>query len=356
MATNLKRKEIYENRRKKCIEIDTKNYIDYDKMRRDILSQCDENKVFHGDINIRSQELDRLPDLSDITVDGNFDCTRNNLKDLKGSPKKVTGMFDCWRNDLESLDGCPAEVGSGSDLVFYVQNSVLFNPEEIKRAMEKRKKSLNDEKTNKTISNIDEQIYYQRVYNRLKESAKERHIDFNLHKLSILNLLRAKKCYYSGLPITRSQQYTDTLLQSSVDRIDCNKGYVSGNIVACSMLINNLKNSIEHPNSFVAFSENKKIQQKGIEKFCVDDKNVCYFTGIPISDCEGYSKRVFCFLPNSIKVVACSFLAYRHRKEIIKYNLDRKLLNKTIKKILKNENRNKNRNIQSSETFSTLDS
>ena len=46
-------------------------------------------------------------------VNGSFSCgCCDNLKNLKGSPKKVTGMFTCaFCDDLESLEGGPVEVG-----------------------------------------------------------------------------------------------------------------------------------------------------------------------------------------------------------------------------------------------------
>lgn len=78
------------------------------------------------DISNRGNRL--LPDLSFVTVDGDFNCSNNNLTSLenmpqfiggafycndnqltslKGGPKKVGGVFNCRSNQLRSLDGAP---------------------------------------------------------------------------------------------------------------------------------------------------------------------------------------------------------------------------------------------------------
>ncbi|MBZ4042586.1 hypothetical protein [Flavobacterium hibisci] len=40
-------------------------------------------------------------------VSGDFDCSRMNLRSLKGSPKEVGGVFNCTFNQLESLAYVP---------------------------------------------------------------------------------------------------------------------------------------------------------------------------------------------------------------------------------------------------------
>ncbi len=45
------------------------------------------------------------------SVGGYFSCSRNILKSLKGGPKEVGGDFDCHYNQLTSLEGCPEKVG-----------------------------------------------------------------------------------------------------------------------------------------------------------------------------------------------------------------------------------------------------
>ena len=44
------------------------------------------------------------------TVGGNFDCGSNNLTSLAGAPETVGGNFDCDNNNLTSLEGAPQTV------------------------------------------------------------------------------------------------------------------------------------------------------------------------------------------------------------------------------------------------------
>ena len=49
------------------------------------------------------------------SVDGSFDCSSNQLTTLVGSPTSVGGYFDCHNNNLETLAGCPTSVGKWFD-------------------------------------------------------------------------------------------------------------------------------------------------------------------------------------------------------------------------------------------------
>ncbi len=69
--------------------------------------------VIHGDVNIMNMGLTELPDMSTITVEGDFYCGHNRLKSLKGAPRCVKGGFDCHDNELETLEGGPLDVGYG---------------------------------------------------------------------------------------------------------------------------------------------------------------------------------------------------------------------------------------------------
>ena len=54
-------------------------------------------------------------------VNGDFDCSYNNLSSLEGCPKEVVGHFDCSHNKLSSLEFAPERVRSS----FYCQNNSL---------------------------------------------------------------------------------------------------------------------------------------------------------------------------------------------------------------------------------------
>ena len=61
-----------------------------------------------GELDLRNRNLIELPEiLKDITVNGYFDCSHNNLISLKNSPKSVGGSFICNGNELTSLEGAP---------------------------------------------------------------------------------------------------------------------------------------------------------------------------------------------------------------------------------------------------------
>ena len=94
-----------------------------------------------GDIDISNMKLEELPDLSTVTVLGFFDCSKNNLKSLKGCPSRVKDFF-CGFNDLTSLEYGPVSAR--------VYSCFCNNLETLKGAPEKVEKfvcSFNDLET-----------------------------------------------------------------------------------------------------------------------------------------------------------------------------------------------------------------
>jgi len=61
--------------------------------------------IYKGNLLLERMQLTELPDLSNVTVDGDFFCGQNKLTTLKGAPQKVMGVFDCSYNPLTSLQG-----------------------------------------------------------------------------------------------------------------------------------------------------------------------------------------------------------------------------------------------------------
>jgi len=82
--------------------------------------------------------------------------------------------------------------------------------------------------------------------NKAKD-AKVRGQDFDLGLLSFVNMMKGKKCQYSGIKLDNS--VVDGPFFPTVDRIDNQKGYVRGNVVVCCKFINQWKGSIENPNN-----------------------------------------------------------------------------------------------------------
>jgi hypothetical protein len=64
----------------------------------------------NGNVDLYYMELTELP-LTFNKVTGWFDCGRNNLTSLKGSPVWVGGNFNCNYNRLPSLEFSPEYVG-----------------------------------------------------------------------------------------------------------------------------------------------------------------------------------------------------------------------------------------------------
>ena len=77
---------------------------------------------------------------------------------------------------------------------------------------------------------------------RLKlEDAAKRGLEFTLTLTSVSNLLKAKKCFFTGLPLDEN-----TL---TFDRVDNSKGYIQGNTVACHIEVNSFKANMEDPST-----------------------------------------------------------------------------------------------------------
>lgn len=69
-----------------------------------IKERLDSRGVFVGDINLSSNNIYELPDLSFITsLKGDFRCAYNKLSSLKGLPQEIEGSFDASFNKLKTL-------------------------------------------------------------------------------------------------------------------------------------------------------------------------------------------------------------------------------------------------------------
>ncbi|MFQ6696200.1 MAG: leucine-rich repeat domain-containing protein [Alphaproteobacteria bacterium] len=67
--------------------------------------------VIKGNLDLSAMDLAELPDMSSITIKGDFNCNNNQLTSLTGAPESVDGNFYCSNNQLTSLTGAPARVG-----------------------------------------------------------------------------------------------------------------------------------------------------------------------------------------------------------------------------------------------------
>ena len=78
------------------------------------------------------------------------------------------------------------------------------------------------------------------------QSCRKRGIAFELSLMSVRNLLRAKRCYYTGVPLTRYNGKAQRPTDITIDRVDSSKGYVRGNVVACCQAANSYKSVFEN--------------------------------------------------------------------------------------------------------------
>lgn len=76
-------------------------------------------------------------------------------------------------------------------------------------------------------------------YIQLQQSATSRGIHFDLSFSTVKRLMKQPKCYYTGHPFE-----VDGPLSRSFDRVDSNLGYVEGNVVVCTIDINNKKSNL----------------------------------------------------------------------------------------------------------------
>jgi hypothetical protein len=68
------------------------------------------------------------------------------------------------------------------------------------------------------------------------QSSQDRKLEFNLSFEYVKKLLEYKTCYYTNIPFTE-----DGTFARSFDRVDSDKGYIEGNVVACTIDINGKK-------------------------------------------------------------------------------------------------------------------
>lgn len=103
---------------------------------------------------------------------------------------------------------------------------------------------------------------------KIYQSAQDRKLDFDLGFESVKKLLSYPTCYYTGRRFEEEGSFS-----RSFDRVDSSKGYVEGNVVACTVDINGKKSNLSveeieclyiklvKPQSF-KMEESKKIEME----------------------------------------------------------------------------------------------
>jgi hypothetical protein len=101
-----------------------------------------------------------------------------------------------------------------------------FKPKELVKPIEVKEDILSDVEVARKMVNIH-------------SSASSRNLEFNLTFDYVKKLLEYDKCYYTNVPFTE-----EGLSARSFDRLDNDKGYILGNVVACTVDINGKKNNL----------------------------------------------------------------------------------------------------------------
>lgn len=83
--------------------------------------------------------------------------------------------------------------------------------------------------------------------------AKAKGLEFSISFAEYQALMSEKRCHYTGMEIFPPEGTVQNYNTRTIDRVDQNKGYVSGNCVACSRYFNSLKSVIENGNNDLTF-------------------------------------------------------------------------------------------------------
>lgn len=108
---------------------------------------------------------------------------------------------------------------------------------------------------------------------RKADNAQSRGIAFEMTFQAMKNILSAKKCYYTGLELTkpRGSGFPLRATDRTIDRVDSSKGYVKGNVVACSHVANKVKAEFEQA-GIPGLKMGVKVLSKTIKRIQKDSK------------------------------------------------------------------------------------
>lgn len=97
------------------------------------------------------------------------------------------------------------------------------------------------------MSKSEFDLYVARKLQKKANNARERGIGFSMTFASMKNILSAKRCYYTGIPLElpKSGVVYQAANALTIDRIDSSKPYEAGNVVACCNAFNSMKGQAE---------------------------------------------------------------------------------------------------------------
>lgn len=104
-----------------------------------------------------------------------------------------------------------------------------------KKRTTRRKPKTSTVPKNKGISDIE---VAKKMIN-IHQSALDRKLEFDLSFLETKKILETDSCYYTGIKFDSEGQNA-----RSFDRVDSAKGYINGNVVACTVDFNGKKSNL----------------------------------------------------------------------------------------------------------------
>ena len=91
---------------------------------------------------------------------------------------------------------------------------------------------------------------------KIFQSAQDRNLEFNLSFETVKRLITYPACYYTGKIFEN-----DGIYSRSFDRVDSAKGYVEGNVVACTIDINQKKSNLSESEIFCLYDKLIKFRE-----------------------------------------------------------------------------------------------
>lgn len=104
------------------------------------------------------------------------------------------------------------------------------------------------------IEHVPFEVRVAKRYASKYNNAVKRGLEFDISLQTVRNLLKAKKCFFTGLPLTDNNR--------TIDRVDSDKGYIKGNVVACHKQVNLFKETIESEKFDIGFKEVYRMMTK----------------------------------------------------------------------------------------------
>jgi hypothetical protein len=147
-------------------------------------------------------------------------------------------------------------------IFLYKQFPEVFSEDVISKTELNCKKAYDYIRCGENIAAMDSKTKFQykvagKYVSKLEDAAK-RGLEFSLTLTSVSNLLKAKKCFFTGLPLD-----DETM---TFDRVDNSKGYIQGNTVACHKEVNAFKAHIENPLTIMNLELVSKMVKKWEER------------------------------------------------------------------------------------------